>query len=98
VELVNRIMGWIYVHALDESAELARERGPFKFFEKSIYARGELPVLKYQDYVWTRWDRIKHVYPKELQEAGDRLKAITMRTREWLRPHLEQLREKVRRG
>jgi len=98
VELINRIMGWIYVHALDESAELARERGPFKFFEKSIYARGELPVLKYQDFVWSRWDRIKHVYPKELQEAGDRLKAITMRTREWLRPHLEQLREKVRRG
>jgi ribonucleoside-diphosphate reductase alpha chain len=98
VELINRIMAWIYVHALDESAELARERGPFKFFEKSIYAKGEIPVLKYQDFVWGRWERIKHVYPKELQEAGDRLRDITMRTREWLRPHLEQLREKVRGG
>ncbi len=98
VELINRIMGWIYVYALDESAELAQERGPFKFFEKSVYARGELPVLKYQDFVWGRWERVKHIYPKELQEAGDRLKAITMGTREWLRPYLEQLREKVRRG
>jgi ribonucleoside-diphosphate reductase alpha chain len=98
VELINRIMGWIYVHALDESAELARERGPFKFFEKSVYARGELPVLKYQDFVWGRWGKVKHVYPRELQEAGDRLREITMRTREWLRPHLEQLREKVKGG
>ena len=98
VELINRIMGWIYVHALDESAELARERGPFKFFEKSVYARGELPVLKYQDFVWGRWEKVKHVYPRELQEAGDRLREITMRTREWLRPHLEQLREKVKGG
>jgi ribonucleoside-diphosphate reductase alpha chain len=98
VELINRIMAWIYVHALDESAELARERGPFKFFEKSIYARGEIPVLKYQDFIWSRWERIKHVYPKELQEAGDRLRDITMRTREWLRPHLDRLREKVRGG
>ncbi len=98
VELINRIMAWIYVHALDESANLARERGPFKFFEKSIYARGEIPVLKYQDFIWSRWERIKHVYPKELQEAGDRLRDITMRTREWLMPHLEQLREKVKGG
>jgi ribonucleoside-diphosphate reductase alpha chain len=98
VELINRIMGWIYVHALDESAELARERGPFKFFEKSVYARGELPVLKYQDFVWGRWEKVKHVYPRELQEAGDRLREITMRTREWLRPHLEQLLEKVKGG
>jgi ribonucleoside-diphosphate reductase alpha chain len=98
VELINRIMAWIYVHALDESANLARERGPFKFFEKSVYARGEIPVLKYQDFVWGRWERIKHVYPKELQEAGDRLRDITMRTREWLRPHLDRLREKVRGG
>ena len=98
VELINRIMGWIYVHALDESAELARERGPFKFFEKSVYARGELPVLKYQDFVWGRWEKVKHVYPRELQEAGDRLREITMRTMEWLRPHLEQLREKVKGG
>jgi ribonucleoside-diphosphate reductase alpha chain len=98
VELINRIMGWIYVHALDESAELARERGPFRFFEKSVYARGELPVLKYQDFVWGRWEKVKHVYPRELQEAGDRLREITMRTREWLRQHLEQLREKVKGG
>jgi len=98
VELINRIMAWIYVHALDESANLARERGPFKFFEKSIYAKGEIPVLKYQDFVWGRWERIKHVYPKELQEAGDRLRDITMRTREWLRPYIERLREKVRGG
>jgi ribonucleoside-diphosphate reductase, adenosylcobalamin-dependent len=98
VELVNRIMGWIYVHALDESANLARERGPFKFFEKSIYARGELPVLKYQDFVWGRWEKVKYVYPRELQEAGDKLREITVRTREWLGPHLEQLREKVRGG
>jgi len=98
VELINRIMGWIYVHALDESANLARERGPFKFFEKSVYARGELPVLKYQDFVWGRWEKVKHVYPRELQEAGDRLREITTRTREWLRPHLEQLREKVKGG
>ncbi|MCI4446906.1 MAG: adenosylcobalamin-dependent ribonucleoside-diphosphate reductase, partial [Pyrobaculum sp.] len=98
VELINRIMAWIYVHALDESANLARERGPFKFFEKSIYAKGEIPVLKYQDFVWGRWERIKHVYPKELQEAGDRLRGITMRTREWLRPYIERLREKVRGG
>ncbi|MCC6031573.1 MAG: adenosylcobalamin-dependent ribonucleoside-diphosphate reductase [Pyrobaculum sp.] len=98
VELINRIMAWIYVHALDESANLARERGPFKFFEKSIYAKGEIPVLKYQDFVWGRWERIKHVYPKELQETGDRLRDITMRTREWLRPHLDRLREKVRGG
>jgi ribonucleoside-diphosphate reductase alpha chain len=98
VELINRIMAWIHVHALDESANLARERGPFKFFGKSVYARGEIPVLKYQDFVWGRWERIKHVYPKELQEAGDRLRDITMRTREWLRPHLDRLREKVRGG
>jgi ribonucleoside-diphosphate reductase alpha chain len=98
VELVNRIMGWIYVHALDESANLARERGPFKFFEKSIYARGELPVLKYQDFVWGRWEKVKYVYPRELQEAGDKLREITVRTREWLGPHLERLREKVRGG
>jgi ribonucleoside-diphosphate reductase alpha chain len=45
-----------------------------------------------------RWERIKHVYPKELQEAGDRLRDITMRTREWLRPHLDRLREKVKGG
>jgi ribonucleoside-diphosphate reductase alpha chain len=98
VELINRIMAWIYVHALDESAELARERSPFKFFEKSIYAKGEIPVLKYQDFVWGRWERIKHVYPKELQEAGDRLRDITMRTRRWLAPYIEQLREKVKGG
>ncbi len=98
VELVNRIMGWIYVHALDESANLARERGPFKFFEKSIYARGELPVLKYQDFVWGRWEKVKYVYPRELQETGDKLREITVRTREWLGPHLERLREKVRGG
>jgi Ribonucleotide reductase, alpha subunit len=98
VELINRIMGWIYVHALDESAELARERGPFKFFEKSVYARGELPVLKYQDFVWGRWEKVRHVYPRELQGAGDRLREITMRTREWLRPRLKQLREKVKGG
>jgi ribonucleoside-diphosphate reductase alpha chain len=98
VELINRIMAWIYVHALDESAELARERGPFKFFEKSIYAKGEIPVLKYQDFVWGRWERIKHVYPKELQEAGDRLRDITMRTRRWLAPYIEQLWEKVKGG
>ncbi|RFA98035.1 LAGLIDADG family homing endonuclease [Pyrobaculum aerophilum] len=98
VELINRIMGWIYVNALDESAELARERGPFKFFEKSVYARGEIPVLKFQDFVWRRWERIKRVYPKELQEAGDRLRDITMRTREWLRPYLERLADKVRGG
>ena len=98
VELINRIMGWIYVNALDESAELARERGPFKFFEKSVYARGEIPVLKFQDFVWRRWERIKRVYPRELQEAGDRLRDITMRTREWLRPYLERLADKVRGG
>lgn len=98
VELINRIMGWIYVNALEESAELARERGPFKFFEKSIYAKGEIPVLKYQDFVWSRWERIKRAYPRELQEAGDRLREITMRTREWLRPHLEELKEKVKGG
>jgi ribonucleoside-diphosphate reductase alpha chain len=98
VELINRIMAWIYVHALDESANLARERGPFKFFEKSIYAKGEIPVLKYQDFVWSRWGQIKRVYPKELQEAGDRLRDITMRTREWLKTRIEQLREKVKGG
>ncbi|MEM4557813.1 MAG: adenosylcobalamin-dependent ribonucleoside-diphosphate reductase, partial [Desulfurococcaceae archaeon] len=98
VELINRIMGWIYVNALDESAELAREKGPFRFFHKSIYAKGEIPVLKYQDYVWSRWERIKGVYPHELQIAGDRLYNITMRTRQWLRSHLERLSEKVRGG
>ncbi|ABL87703.1 ribonucleoside-diphosphate reductase, adenosylcobalamin-dependent [Pyrobaculum islandicum DSM 4184] len=98
VELINRIMAWIYVNALDESAELARERGPFKFFEKSAYARGEIPVLKFQDYVWGRWERVKGAFPPELREAGDRLREITMRTREWLRPRLEALREKVKGG
>ncbi|MCU7787254.1 adenosylcobalamin-dependent ribonucleoside-diphosphate reductase [Pyrobaculum sp. 3827-6] len=98
VELINRIMGWIYVNALDESAELARERGPFKYFEKSAYARGEIPVLKFQDFVWSRWERVKHVYPPELREAGDRLRDITMRTRRWLAPYLERLRERVRGG
>ncbi|ACB40531.1 intein-containing adenosylcobalamin-dependent ribonucleoside-diphosphate reductase [Pyrobaculum neutrophilum] len=98
VELINRIMAWIYVNALDESAELARERGPFKFFEKSAYARGEIPVLKFQDYVWGRWERVRGALPPELREAGDRLRGITMRTREWLRPRLEALREKVRGG
>ncbi|MEM4023785.1 LAGLIDADG family homing endonuclease [Pyrobaculum sp.] len=98
VELINRIMGWIYVNALDESAELAREKGPFKFFHKSIYARGEIPVLKFQDHVWSRWERIKRVYPRELQEAGDKLRGITMRTRQWLGPYLDKLSEKVRGG
>ncbi|MGC9050391.1 LAGLIDADG family homing endonuclease, partial [Pyrobaculum sp.] len=98
VELINRIMGWIYVNALDESAELARERGPFKYFEKSAYARGEIPVLKFQDFVWSRWERVKHVYPPELREAGDRLRDITMKTRRWLAPYLERLRERVRGG
>ncbi|MEL9990972.1 MAG: adenosylcobalamin-dependent ribonucleoside-diphosphate reductase [Thermoproteus sp.] len=98
VELINRIMGWIYVNALDESAELARERGPFRYFEKSIYAKGELPVLKFQDYVWSRWERVKGAYPPELREAGDRLKDIVVRTRRWLAPYLDALREKVRGG
>ncbi|MBD6956259.1 MAG: ribonucleoside-diphosphate reductase, adenosylcobalamin-dependent, partial [Thermoplasmatales archaeon] len=98
VELINRVMGWIYVNALDESAELARERGPFKYFEKSAYARGEIPVLKFQDFVWSRWERVKHVYPPELREAGDRLRDITMKTRRWLAPYLERLRERVRGG
>ena len=98
VELVNRIMGWIYVNALDESAELARERGPFKYFEKSIYAKGELPALKFQEFVWSRWEKVKRAYPPELQKAGDTLRDITMRTRRWLEPYLERLREKVRGG
>ncbi|CCC82260.1 adenosylcobalamin-dependent ribonucleoside-diphosphate reductase [Thermoproteus tenax] len=98
VELINRIMAWIYVNALDESAELARERGPFKFFEESAYARGEIPVLKFQDYVWGKWERVRGAFPPELREAGDRLREITMRTREWLGPRLEALREKVKGG
>ncbi|WP_148678644.1 adenosylcobalamin-dependent ribonucleoside-diphosphate reductase [Thermoproteus uzoniensis] len=98
VELINRIMGWIYVNALDASADLAREKGPFKYFEKSIYARGELPALKFQDFVWSRWERVKHVYPPELRDAGDRLREITERTRQWLLPYIEKLKEKVKGG
>ena len=98
VELVNKVVAWVYVNALDESTELAKERGPFRLFERSIYARGEIPALKFQDFVWRRWERVKRVLPEELREAGDRLRAITMRTREWLRPRLEELREKVKRG
>ncbi|MEM0467839.1 MAG: LAGLIDADG family homing endonuclease, partial [Pyrobaculum sp.] len=98
VEFVNRVVGWVYVHALEESARLARERGPFKYFHKSIYARGEIPVLKYQNFVWGRWERVKSVFPPYLREAGDRLRDITRETREWLSDRLDRLREEVRHG
>ncbi|MBP1449080.1 MAG: adenosylcobalamin-dependent ribonucleoside-diphosphate reductase, partial [Thermoproteus sp.] len=106
VEFINRIMAWIYVNALDESAELARERGPFKFFDVSDYAKGIIPVLKYQDHVWGRWRRVREALPPELREAGDRLMNITMETRRWLDgmarrfgiPTLAELAEKVKGG
>jgi len=106
VTLVNRVLAWIYLNALDESAELARERGPFKYFHQSDYARGVIPVLKYQDFVWSRWERIRAVYPPEYRELGDRLKAITYETRRWLdamakrfgKPTLAELSEKVKGG
>jgi len=106
VTLVNRVLAWIYLNALDESAELARERGPFKYFHQSDYARGVIPVLKYQDFVWSRWERIRAVYPPEYRELGDRLKAITYETRRWLDamakrfgvPTLTELSEKVKGG
>ncbi|MFN7105308.1 MAG: adenosylcobalamin-dependent ribonucleoside-diphosphate reductase [Pyrobaculum sp.] len=98
VELANKIMAWIYVHALEESIRLARERGPFKYFDRSIYARGELPVLRFQDHVWGRWEKIRQAYPPAVREAGDRLKEVTMATRRWLEPKLEELMDGVKRG
>ncbi|ABO09214.1 adenosylcobalamin-dependent ribonucleoside-diphosphate reductase [Pyrobaculum calidifontis] len=106
VTLVNRVLAWIYLNALDESAELARERGPFKYFHQSDYARGVIPVLKYQDFVWSRWERVRAAYPPEYRELGDRLKAITYETRRWLdamakrfgKPTLAELSEKVKGG
>lgn len=98
VEFVNRVMAWIYVHALDESARLARERGPFKYFSQSAYARGEVPVLNFQNYVWSKWERVRAALPPALRDAGDRLREITASTRRWLGDRLGELGERVRNG
>ncbi|MFB6490223.1 MAG: adenosylcobalamin-dependent ribonucleoside-diphosphate reductase [Thermoproteus sp. AZ2] len=106
VEFVNRVLAWIYLNALDASADLARERGPFKYFAQSIYAKGEIPALKYQEFVWGRWEKIKSAFPQELRDAGDRLREITYDARRWLdemarrhgAPTLAELSEKVKGG
>lgn len=46
VEIAERLMAFISNHALEASRELAKERGPFPDFDKSVYARRGEPQLR----------------------------------------------------
>ncbi len=52
-EFMSRVAERLTFHAMVESVQLARERGPFPLYERSAYVRGEMPVEGY--YQPERW-------------------------------------------
>jgi ribonucleoside-diphosphate reductase alpha chain len=45
--IMSRLAQFVSYHSLSESVNLASERGPFPLFEKSSYARGDIPLDGY---------------------------------------------------
>jgi ribonucleoside-diphosphate reductase alpha chain len=53
---MRRIAETLTYYAMEESAELAQERGPFPLFEKSGYVKGDMPVEGFYHREWWTLD------------------------------------------
>ena len=59
-EFMRKVMEFITYHAMDESAEISKERGPFPLYPKSGYVDGEMPIEGYYHRDWWTmdWERL----------------------------------------
>ena len=74
-EFMRVVTEHLTYHALEESARLASERGTFPLYERSGYARGELPVEGYYHPEWWTLDWSK--LAREISERGVRNAEVT---------------------